>query len=127
MDPRIEGVGRFLVLLVDMALPHHATETDLDVLAGAAEPVIEIEVAKRGVEIVAPHQADRPFAEPDAFRSCGGTGQGAAGFGNLVAPPVGPVLAGLAFAGFGRLLLGVLGYSAAARTGVRAELGRPGM
>ncbi len=35
--------------------------------AGAAEPVVEIEMAERGIEVVAPHQADDPAAEPDAF------------------------------------------------------------
>ena len=35
--------------------------------AGAAEPVVEIEVPERGVEVVAPHQADHAAAEPDAF------------------------------------------------------------
>ena len=64
MDPGVERLGR---LGVDVALADHAAERDLDVLARAAEPVIEIEVAERGVEVVAPHQADRPLAEPDAF------------------------------------------------------------
>ena len=36
--------------------------------AGAAEPVVEIEVAECGIEVVAPHQAHDAAAEPDAFR-----------------------------------------------------------
>ena len=36
--------------------------------ARAAEPIIEIEVAECGVEVVAPHQAHDASAEPDAFR-----------------------------------------------------------
>ena len=35
--------------------------------ARAAKAVVEIEVAKRGVEIVEPHQAHHAAAEPDAF------------------------------------------------------------
>ena len=35
--------------------------------AGAAEPVVQIEVPERGIEVVAPHQADHAPAEPDAF------------------------------------------------------------
>ena len=64
MDPGIEGFG---CLGIDVALTHDAAETDLHMLAGAAEPIVQIEMSERGVEIVAPHQADRPFAEPDAF------------------------------------------------------------
>ena len=36
--------------------------------ARAAEPIVEIEVAECGVEVVAPHQAHDASAEPDAFR-----------------------------------------------------------
>ena len=39
--------------------------------AGAAEAVVEIEVAEGGVEVVPPHQADHAPAEPDAFRIAG--------------------------------------------------------
>jgi len=35
--------------------------------AGAAESVVEIEMPERGVQVVAPHQANHPAAEPDAF------------------------------------------------------------
>ena len=44
-----------------------AAEGRLDMAAGAAEPVVEVEVPERGVEVVAPHQADDAAAEPDAF------------------------------------------------------------
>lgn len=46
---------------------HHTAERRLDVAAGASEPLIEIEVAERGIEIVSPHQADDTPAKPDAF------------------------------------------------------------
>ena len=39
--------------------------------AGAAEAIIEIEMAEGGVEIVAPHQHDDAPTEPDAFRISG--------------------------------------------------------
>ena len=40
--------------------------------ARATEPLVEIEMAERRVEVVAPHQADHTSSEPDAFRvSCG--------------------------------------------------------
>ncbi len=39
--------------------------------AGAAEPVVEVEVPERGIEVVPPHQADHAAAEPDAFGIAG--------------------------------------------------------
>ena len=44
-----------------------AAERRLDMAAWAAEPVVEVEVAEGGVEVVAPHQAYDAPAEPDAF------------------------------------------------------------
>jgi len=44
-----------------------AAERCLDMAAGAAKPIIEIKVAKGGVEIVKPHQANYTATEPDAF------------------------------------------------------------
>ena len=35
--------------------------------AGAAEPVVEVEVPEGGVEVVAPHQAHYAATEPDTF------------------------------------------------------------
>src|ERR1700722_54102 len=105
MDPGIEcSPGR---LGVDVALTDHATERYLDVLAGAAEPVVKIEVAERGVEVVARHQADRPLAEPDAFGARGRARHDPSRLGNLV--DAGGVLAGLAgLALLRRFRLGVL-------------------
>ena len=48
-----------------------AAKRRLDVTTGTAEPVVKIEMAKCGVEIVIPHQADHTAAEPDAFRISG--------------------------------------------------------
>lgn len=40
--------------------------------AGATESLVKIEMAERGIKVVAPHQTDHAPAEPDTFRiSCG--------------------------------------------------------
>ena len=41
--------------------------------AGATEAVVEIEMAKGGIEIIDPHQADDTTSQPDAFRVSGRT------------------------------------------------------
>lgn len=46
---------------------YQATKRRLDVSRRTAETVIEIEMAERGVDIVAPDQADNAPAKPDAF------------------------------------------------------------
>jgi hypothetical protein len=51
VDAAAEAFGR---LRVDIALTDQAAERRLDMPAGAAEPVIEVEVAKSGIEIVPP-------------------------------------------------------------------------
>ena len=78
MDPVIEAARH---LVVDLGTePGQAAETRLDVAAGAAKAVVEIEVAEGGIEVVQPHQADHAPAEPDAFRVAGGTVDGLLGF-----------------------------------------------
>ncbi len=52
--------------------------------AGAAETVVEIEVTKRGVEIVEPHQAHHAAAEPDAFGVSGRAVDGLRGLDEFV-------------------------------------------
>ena len=85
-----------------------ATEGSLDVAARAAEPVIEVEVAERGIEVVDPDQLNDAAAEPDAFRVSGGAVNGLSGFRELVdlalvvLRDIGRVLAGLG------LVLGIL-------------------
>ena len=70
---------------IDLAAkPGQAAERRLDVAAGAAEPVVEIEVAERGIEIVAPHQAHHAAAEPDAFRVAGRAVDGLRGLDEFV-------------------------------------------
>jgi len=95
------AVKRFSDLGVDgSAESHHAAERALDVTAGAAEPFVEVEVAERRVEIVAPHQPDHPPAEPDAFRVSGGAVDRLRRFHELV---------GLALAILGGVCRGLLG------------------
>src|ERR1700758_1353983 len=65
VHPAIEGVGR---LGVDVSLAHEAAKGRLDVTGWAAEPVLKIEMAKRGIEIVAPEQAHHSAPQPQAFR-----------------------------------------------------------
>ena len=52
--------------------------------AGATEPVVEVEVAKGGIEIIAPEQADHPPAEPQTFRVGGRPAQELLGLGEFV-------------------------------------------
>src|SRR5206468_4155027 len=66
------------------ALLDDATECRLDVPSRAAEPVIEIEVAESGVEIVAPEQAYDFAAEPEAFGIGGRAAQHLFGLGIFV-------------------------------------------
>ena len=69
MDAAVE---RSRHLVVDLgAEPGQAAEGGLDMAARATEPVVEVEVAKRGVEVIQPHQADNATAEPDAFGVAG--------------------------------------------------------
>ena len=58
---------------IDRAEAHQTTKRRLDVTARATKPVIKIEMAKGGVEIVAPHQDHDPAAKPNAFRVSGRT------------------------------------------------------
>ena len=65
MDAAVEGFGHFGIDL--SAKAGQAAEGRLDMAAGAAEPVVEIEMPERRIQIVTPHQANHPAAEPDAF------------------------------------------------------------
>lgn len=70
MDTAIQTIGHFRIQRTES---HQATERGLDVPAGAAEAIVQIEVAKCSVEIVAPHQHDDTATEPYAFRVAGRT------------------------------------------------------
>ena len=65
MDPAIEAIGGFGIDRI--GVQNQAAKRHLDVAAWAAEPVIQIEVAKGRVQIVAPKQTDDPPAKPYAF------------------------------------------------------------
>ena len=69
--------------------------------ARAAEPIVEIEVAEGGVEVVAPHQAHDASAEPDAFRV---SARAVDGLGRLDE-----------FVGFALIILGEVGLIAGRR------------
>jgi len=82
MDPVVQA---FLYLVVDLRTkPGQATEGGLDVSAGTAEPVVEIKVTEGGIEVVTPHQANDPAAEPDAFRVACGAIDNLSGFRELI-------------------------------------------
>jgi len=88
-------------LVVDLtAEPGQAAERRLDMSARAAEAVVEVEMAEGGIEVVDPHQADHPPAEPDAFGVAGRAADDLGGFGEF---------GGLAliFLGRGRVLGGL--------------------
>jgi len=54
VNARIQTFGGFRV---DVALSHDASERFLNVRGRAIEAIIKVEVAERGVEIIAPQQA----------------------------------------------------------------------
>ena len=103
MHAAVERVGR---LRIDVALPHEAAECRLDVAGRAAEPVVQIEVAEGGIEIVAPEQAHHAPSEPQAFRIGGRPAQDLLGFGEFVDLLLAslPSAAGGFSAGFGSVL-----------------------
>ena len=74
MDPARKGFGNLGVDLTAKA--GQAAERGLDMAAGAAEAIVEVEVPERGIEVVQPHQTDHAAAEPDAFRIAGRAADG---------------------------------------------------
>src|SRR4030081_226045 len=102
-------VGNFIGgLLVRAPLPDDAAERRLNMARRAAEPVVEVEMAERGIEIIAPEQAYHTTAEPEAFGIGGGAPQQLLGLGKFIEL----LLRILGIAGRSlvrRLLLGALG------------------
>ena len=82
MHTPVKAIGGFGV--DHIGVQNQAAERHLDMAARTAEPVIEVEVAKSGVQIVAPKQADYPPAKPDAFRVAGRPAQGMLRFGKFI-------------------------------------------
>ena len=109
-----QRIGR---LGIDRSEPHQTAERRLDMAAGAAEAVIEVEMAERRIQVVPPHQDDHAAPEPDTFRVTRGTVDGMRGFDKLVGLAL-AVLGGLSGRirriGGGRLVLLILGTQIAA-------------
>jgi hypothetical protein len=82
MDPSAQAIRHLGIDRAEEA--HQAAESRLDVTARAAKAVVQIEVTKRGVEIVAPHQDHHPATKPDAFGISGRTIDGLRGFDEFV-------------------------------------------
>ena len=70
----------------DRALFHDATESRLDMSAGATEAVIQVDVAEGRIEIVLEEAVHDAAADPYAFRIAGGTGHLLGHFGKIVQP-----------------------------------------
>jgi len=66
MNPVVQAL---LHLVVDLRTKSsQAAERGLNMPTGAAEPVVQIEVTKGCVEVVAPHQSNDAPAKPNTFR-----------------------------------------------------------
>src|ERR1700737_1430864 len=74
MDPAAQAVRHLGIDGTEEA--HQAAKRRLDMAARTAEPVIKVEMAKRRIEVVAPHQNHHPATEPDAFGIAGRTVDG---------------------------------------------------
>ena len=93
-----------LHLVVDLGeVAGQTTEGRLDVPTRTAETVVEIEMAKSGVEVVAVHQGHDAPAKPDAFGIAGWAVDGVGGFGEFVGLAL-AVLGGVGCALFGLVL-----------------------
>jgi hypothetical protein len=72
-------------LVVDLrAEPGQAAKGGLDVPARAAEAIIEVDMAKRRIEVIDPDQLHHPPPEPDAFGIAGWAVDGLRRFNELV-------------------------------------------
>ena len=52
--------------------------------AWAAEPIVEIEMPKRSVKVVAPQKVHHAATQPDAFRIGGWSAESCGGFGEIL-------------------------------------------
>jgi hypothetical protein len=82
MHPAIEAIGSFRIDRI--GVQDQTAERRLDVSAGAAKTVVQIEMAERGIEVIAPEQTDDPAAQPNAFWIAGRSIENALGFGEFV-------------------------------------------
>jgi hypothetical protein len=84
MNPVVQAP---LDLVVNLdAKSGQAPEGRLDMAARTAKPVVQVEVAKGGVEVVTPHQADDAAAQPDTFGVPGRTIDGLGCFSEFIGP-----------------------------------------
>ncbi|MBS0528803.1 MAG: hypothetical protein JSS22_05365 [Proteobacteria bacterium] len=81
MDASTQDIG---CLGIDRSKPDQAAKGCLHVTARAAKPIVQIEMAKGGVQVIAPHQDNHATAEPDAFRVSSGTVDGVLSFNEFV-------------------------------------------
>src|ERR1700730_17152487 len=98
-------IRRLGILGIDVALPHDAAEGGLDVPGRTTEPVVKVEMAKGGIEVVAPQQTDHPPSQPHAFRICGRAAQVLFGL-RVFVDLLRPVLVAVGRALVGRLRVG---------------------
>jgi len=114
VDPTVQGFG---YLGVDgRTESDDTTERGLNVAPRTAEPVVEVEVAKGGVEVVTPHQADDAAAKPDTFRVASGAVDRLRGFDEFIDLAL-TVLGGIRRRGLG--LFGLIGGPLIATLGSR--------
>jgi hypothetical protein len=97
MDPAIQALGHFDI---EWPVPDDTAEGRLNVIGGTSEPVIEVEMAERRVEVIAPEQADDTPSKPYTLGVAGGPAQGPGRFRQLI-----NFLRVLAFPFFAGLLL----------------------
>ena len=86
MNPCAQAFWR---LRIDIALSHNAPERGLNMLTRTTEPIVEVEMTERGVEVVAPKQSHDAAAEPDAFRIARRAADLGTGLGEFIDPALG--------------------------------------
>jgi hypothetical protein len=128
MDASTQAVG---CLGIDCAKAHQTPKRRLDMPARTAKPVVKVEMAKCGVEIVAPHQNHDPTAEPNAFGISGRTVDGLRSFDEFVGfalAVLGGVSGGSGTCGrrFARLILGAKVAALGDRTSNADQKCKPG-
>jgi hypothetical protein len=107
-------VQALLHLVVDLgAKPGQTTKGGLNVTARAAKTIVQVEVAKGGIEVIPPHQANHTPSEPDTFRVAGRAIDGLGGFGEFV--------------GLALVILGGVGWARGRLAGLIGRRRRPAL
>jgi len=91
------------------AKPRQAAKGGLHMSAGATEPVVEVEVAKGGIEVIDPHQPNHAAPKPDTFGVAGWAIDNLGGFGELIGLALVVLcrVGGVWSSGLARLILGM--------------------